>query len=344
MPSTSISTDPSTTHVPSLSLDHLHLLPSFRGQQAPPDHPFHLSLQTYDLENDPIINSAGPFSHQFNFSPQENSPLVGHGFGPVYSNVSLGTTIGAVDYQSPQANTSALQSAASTPQPFSADTDQYFAPHNTPFGNARHMQPFAPSRPLSMTGMPNPTFQFNSMPNASGPPPPFQTPTVVGGHVNPNHVFQGHNAHVPGHRHENMFSLPDDEDNEDEDLAAFADSSMVMGDFHEDAFGLNHASWDANLAQPFGSLPTRVNRRSTSRALPLPDHDANLPTDWQSNSTFARTHGSAASVSDIRNRAIDPRRQKIPRTTSTPTIFRVLLSSSQVSLELLKSQHVVVLP
>ncbi|KAF7846127.1 hypothetical protein BT93_L5201 [Corymbia citriodora subsp. variegata] len=41
------------------------------------------------------------------------------------------------------------------------------------------------------------------------------------------------------------------------------------------------------------------------------------PQDWTIGS-LGRTHGSAASVSDIRNRGNDPRRQKIPRTTSTP--------------------------
>lgn len=42
------------------------------------------------------------------------------------------------------------------------------------------------------------------------------------------------------------------------------------------------------------------------------------PHDWSRSGSFSRTHVSSASVTDIRNRSNDPRRQKIPRTSSTP--------------------------
>jgi GATA-binding protein len=42
------------------------------------------------------------------------------------------------------------------------------------------------------------------------------------------------------------------------------------------------------------------------------------PQDQWNQGSLGRTHGSAASVSEIRNRSNDPRRQKIPRTSSTP--------------------------
>ena len=45
---------------------------------------------------------------------------------------------------------------------------------------------------------------------------------------------------------------------------------------------------------------------------------------WSPGGSLGRTHGSAASVSDIRNRGSDPRRQKIPRTSSTPNAAGML--------------------
>jgi GATA-binding protein, other eukaryote len=42
--------------------------------------------------------------------------------------------------------------------------------------------------------------------------------------------------------------------------------------------------------------------------------------EWNSGPGLGRAHGSATSVSDIRHRDQDPRRQKIPRTTSTPVL------------------------
>jgi GATA-binding protein, other eukaryote len=55
------------------------------------------------------------------------------------------------------------------------------------------------------------------------------------------------------------------------------------------------------------------------------------PGDWNSG-FLARTHGSAASISDIRNRDQDPRRQqKIPRTTSNPALTNQLMHGSVAS-------------
>lgn len=54
------------------------------------------------------------------------------------------------------------------------------------------------------------------------------------------------------------------------------------------------------------------------------------PPDWGSG-LLGRTHGSAASISDIRNRDQDPRRQKIPRTTSTPALSNQNIHASQAS-------------
>ena len=54
------------------------------------------------------------------------------------------------------------------------------------------------------------------------------------------------------------------------------------------------------------------------------------PPGWGSR-LLGRTHGSAASISDIRNRDQDPRRQKIPRTTSTPTLMNQNVDASAAS-------------
>ena len=56
----------------------------------------------------------------------------------------------------------------------------------------------------------------------------------------------------------------------------------------------------------------------------------NSPPDWGS-SMLSRTHGSAASISHIRNRDQDLRRQKIPRTTSTPALSAHHMQSTESS-------------
>lgn len=333
VPNASLSTDPnSITHLPSYSLDHSNSMPSFRFNTSH-DH-YNLNLQTYDLDNDhlndPILNSAGPFQNQFSFSPND-SPLMTNGgnFPTIYSNVSLGTTLGSVEYHSPPPTASAFASAASTPQPF-PDAEQYFVPQSNPMASNRHMHSFGGGgRPLSMSNAMQPSFMFNESNQPfnnrnSGPPPPFQQQSGPSGHVNPNQVFQGaHASQYQLQRNENMFSLPGDSDNEDEDIAAFADSSIgILGDMgtidEGSSMGLSHnLSWDSGLGQPFGSLPARMNRPHR-KTVTIGPTELMQNSEWESSTSLGRSYGSAASVSDIRNRGNDPRAKKLPRTTSTP--------------------------
>ncbi|KAB8336902.1 hypothetical protein FH972_021209 [Carpinus fangiana] len=350
VPNASLSTDPhSISNLPPYSLDHSSSMPSFRFHS---NH-YDLNLQTYDLDNDqlndPILNSAGPFQNQFSFSPND-SPLMTNSssFPTIYNSVSVGTTLGSVEYHSPPPTASAFQSAASTPQPF-PETDQYFMPQNNPMTSNRHMHSFGSSgRPLSMSSSLNPSFMFNESnqpfsSRSSGPPPPFQQQHQqlqqgsMSGHVNPSQVFHGSNASQFGmQRNETMFSLPGDSDNEDEDIAAFADSSMnMLGDMttidEGSSMGLNHnLSWESGLNQPFGSLPARFNRNQR-KTVTIGPTELMQNSEWDSANSLGRSHGSAASVSDIRNRGSDPRAKKLPRTTSTPNATALGTGSSMYS-------------
>lgn len=161
---------------------------------------------------------------------------------------------------------------------------------------------------------------------------PFSVPNFSqAGHVDPSQVlhnnlpFRQDNMQIP--RHENMFSFGGDSDGEEEDGGAFADRTMPAQSEYSpmDDGPLDFNStfqWETNLSNQFNPTPARypagpprktVTIGPTEMVPPSPQDHWNQP-----GGSLGRTHGSAASVSDIRNRGNDPRRQKIPRTSSTP--------------------------
>src|SRR5262249_46161829 len=88
------------------------------------------------------------------------------------------------------------------------------------------------------------------------------------------------------------------------------DSSVeIGGGFH----------WETNLSNQFNPTVVRYPAGPPRKTVTIgPTEMMPSPQDWTTGSSLGRTHASAASVSEVRNRNNDPRRQKIPRTSSTP--------------------------
>lgn len=315
------------------SLDHSMQPPAFNSTQ--PHVPY--NIDTFQLHEDPIITSAGPFQQGFGFSPV-GSPLMTQ--NPSYSNLynptSIASSLNSTDYYSPPG--SAFPSTVSTPQPMNED-NMYFDRNGMDIRGAHSNHSFGPHRPSNLSNsLQQPQYIFNSngtgdsmfsaVPNAPASAP-FPSTFGQNSHVEPSQVL--HNT-LPLRqdssqmlRHENMFSFGADSDNEDEDGGAFADRTMPTpaeySPMDDGSLDLNAGfQWETNLSNQFNPIPARYPAGPPRKTVTIgPTEMLPSPQDhWNQASSLGRTHGSAASVSDIRNRGNDPRRQKIPRTSSTP--------------------------
>lgn len=301
------------------SLDHFSNPPPYSAQsQSTPNIAF--NFDPFNTDQDSMIHSAGPFTNNFDFSTNDSSMFHNDSnipFSSSFGTIGLGSTIASVDYHSPQSG-SRFASTASTPL---VSTEEHMF-----FGRMQQLQQqhqaqmeqqqFENSHLMSLPNQTQPFPMFNSTihhgydpTSYSGPPPPFHNPRFgMHGHVNPNHTMNSEHAGMANSRQTNMFSLQGDSDNEDEDVAAFADKSMDMLSM-DDNLDFSGYSYNPNAARyPAGPPRKQVTIGGTEM----------IGNDWPDSGSLGRTHGSAASVSEIRNRGNDPRRQKIPRTTSTP--------------------------
>lgn len=147
--------------------------------------------------------------------------------------------------------------------------------------------------------------------------PQFQMP----GHLDPAHVM-GNDFNHPSSlpiREPNMFSFGGDSDNEDDEQMNFSDNRMMMGQGYspnEDPSLDMHGSyqWDNTMSNQYN--PASERYAGQRRGVQIGNTDI-IPSPGWDQGGLGRGHGSAASVSEIRNRGGDPRTRKIPRTTST---------------------------
>ncbi|KAF4618049.1 hypothetical protein G7Y89_g14998 [Cudoniella acicularis] len=302
-----------------------------------PTMPF--QLDTFNMEHDPIITSAGPFQQNFSFSPS-HSPLVQHGpFSAMYNNASMASSsLNSNDYYSPPG--SAYPSAVSTPQPIPENEQMYFQ-HGM---DARHQRPHTFSHgPSNLSNSMAPQYMYNAngesmftAVTSSGGANSYTAPGSFGmaQHIDPSQVFQPeHPARSPGVHlgHENMFSFGADSDNEDEEGAAFADRTLMMQ--HEFAQSPMEdpnmemgpggpLQWDASLPGQFNTQAARYPGGPPRKQVTIGGTTTDMgssPLEWEdSGGSLGRTHASTQSVSDNRSRNGNDRRQKIPRTASTP--------------------------
>ena len=322
------------------SLDHSMQPPAFPASQA--QVPF--SIDTFQMHEDPAINSAGPFQQNFNFSPV-GSPMMNQGtsFPNISNPFSMASSLNSTDYYSPPS--SAFPSAVSTPQPMNDDNHMYFDRQGMDI-RSQHSSgvSYGSHRPSTLSTSMQPGFVFN--PNGGGPDSVFSPVTSASsslpfgatsfgqsGHVDPSQVLhnslplrQQHEMQMP--RNDNMFTFGADSDAEDDEGSAFADRNMPTNEFSpmdDGSLDFNTSyQWETNLSNQFNPMQARYPAGPPRKTVTIGPTEIHSPQDHWSPSSLGRTHGSAASVSDIRNRGNDPRRGKIPRTTSTPNTAGLL--------------------
>jgi GATA-binding protein, other eukaryote len=314
--------------VPEYVLDHGTNRPHYQSQgNTFPQVPF--SINTFNINDDSILDSAGPF-HNFSFSPA-GSPLVPEPpLSNLYNPTSMPSSFNSIGYHSPP--TSGFGSTVSTPQPGhdSADRQQYYLGLNN-YGPQRHPTNVGPSvnSHFDYGSGPDPSFGGMSATGYSSSMAPASFPLHTQQHVDPSRVLvpQYSGRHSPAAGYDHMFHLGADSDNEDEEGATLSDRNMLLqagyGDVGNHSLDLNSAiQWDPNVPEyqsyprygPGQGKQVRIGRTET----------VNSPPRWSGVAALGRTHGSTASVSEIHNHDQDPRRPKVPRTTSTPTLSNQL--------------------
>lgn len=290
-----------------------------------PQVPF--SIDTFNINDDPILSSAGPFQQHFTFSPT-GSPVVSNGpFSNVYNPTSMASSLNSTDLYSPPA--SGFPSTVSTPQPRQGNEQQqyYFDPLNYGHHRSTHLTP-AMNAQFSYGSGVEPRFHGMS---AAGPSSSLASSNLPmqQQHVNPSSVLvPDYGRRVsPGvtmASHDNMFQFGADSDNEDEDGGPFAGRNMLpqaeYGSVGDPTLDFNSGvHWESNVTE-YHSYPRFGQGKQVRIGGTEMVHSP--PPEWCSGSGLGRAHGSAASVSDIRNGDQDLRRQKIPRTTSTPALSK----------------------
>ena len=298
--------------------------------------PYH--IDTYSLNDDPILNSAGPMQQNFTFSPTQ-SPMVSSGpFSNVFSTTPMGSSLTSGDYYSPPA--SGYPSAVSTPQP-SHDKDQFYFDHNSmDFRSQRTVPTYASHRPSNLANSLQAQYQYGSNGdlyhnvNHAGSTPSQTFHLHQQQLIDPSSVLvtdysRGASPGMNMGANDNMFQFGAESDNEDEEGTTFQDHNMLTHDYNpgdDPNFDLHSGlQWDPNLSTQFNSMPAYPGQKQVRIGGTEMVHS---PPDWSHGGSLGRGHGSAASVSEIRNRDVDPRRQKIPRTTSTPALANNILTSN----------------
>ncbi|PGH11569.1 hypothetical protein AJ79_04827 [Helicocarpus griseus UAMH5409] len=317
------------------SLDQPHSAYPVNNHTSP-GVPF--NLETFHLSDDPILTSAGPYQQNYPFSPTD-SPLVTSGpFQGVYSQTPMGSSLNSTDFYSPPP--SGYHSAVSTPQAgFDNEHMMYFDQSIDPrthrqMGNFRGSSNLAGSSQSRYLYNTTNESAFNAISTAGPSNIPSPGFSMQQQHVDPTQVItSGEFSSGPSHRlnltrNESMFTFGADSDNEEEDGNPFPDRSMpLQTDYNavdDSSMDFNNAGlhWDSHFTGQYNSVPNSFHghrKHVTIGGTEMTDAGR----DW-AHGSLGRTHGSAASVSEIRNRDQDPRRQKIPRTISTPNTTQLL--------------------
>jgi len=273
------------------------------------------------MPDDPILSSAGPFTHNFAFTPGA-SPMVTNGpFSSHFNQQSLASSLNsAAEYYSPPH--SGYHSGVSTPQPMQDNEQPYY------FGDfgldLRHQRgiPVVPQRHDAMMPGMNGNFNFThpsndqlygSLTSHSMGSYPLQQQ-----HVEPHRVLDpsfGRRV-SPGFSmggRDNMFHFGADSDNEDDD------NQLLLQNYNETLSGdpsldLNSGlQWDSTMSDLHNlqKLPHQPKQVRIGGAEMM-----GTSSDWTGRSLL--TQGSSMSVGDMRGD--DLRRGKVPRTASTPAL------------------------
>ncbi|OLN97257.1 Nitrogen regulatory protein areA [Colletotrichum chlorophyti] len=288
--------------------------------QNPPQASVPFPLDTYNIENDPIITSAGPFQQNFSFSPS-TSPMIPHGpFSSVYNGSSVpSSSLNPSDFYSPPG--SAYHSTVTTPHPMPDNDGFYFG--SMDMRNQRS-QPFRQG-PQNMGNQMNQHLMYNAqngnpMFPASAPSnesaSAFSTAPSPFGHIDPTQVFQpDHPVRSPGMSlpNEGMFSFGADSD--DEDGGAFADRNLVMPqDFSPGPMDeSNSLGWDPSLPGQYSTQAARYPGGPPRKQVTI----GGTTTDYVENNDWDGGNLPRSQSQSFRQGS-ERRGSKVPRTASTP--------------------------
>ncbi|KAF3490781.1 GATA transcriptional activator AreA [Arthroderma uncinatum] len=308
---------------------HSHSHSHTFGMSQPP-HSAPLNLDTFPVDDSSALEHPSFSSGGFQLSPTELSHMQSGAFSNLYSHTPLGSSLNSTDFYSSTA--SGYHSAVSTPHPgFEKDQSAYQHPvgpfHSHSLSNlsapatTRYMYHAANDHPFNMAGSSGASSAVN--PSGFNLQQHFVTPSSGPSHTDPS-ARPSTSLSTRG----NMFSFGGDSDNEDDGNNTFLDRNMdLSADFNMlDDPSMNFGSsmqWDGSYSGSMSSMPSAHSQPSKQQAMGGTDLD-DRNSDWAQLGSLNRTHGSAASVSELRNRDPDPRRQKIPRTISTPNATQLL--------------------
>ncbi|KAK3903449.1 hypothetical protein C8A05DRAFT_14587 [Staphylotrichum tortipilum] len=302
------------------SLDHLH-----QGQALaqPPNHgavPF--PIDTFRVDNDPILTSAGPFQQNFSFSPA-GSPMVSHDpFSSMYNSSSMASTSIGADFYSPSG--SGFPSSVSTPHPLGADGDGFYF-GSMDMRHARQQQPYRAVNPSVANALGhqfpyggNGNLMFPTATSVAEPASTFAAPTSFA-HIDPTRVFQpeisSRSPAVPLSQ-DNMFSFGADSD--EEDGGAFADRNIpIPSDYspqpEENELDNTSMQWHPSLPGNFSMQAARYPAGPPRKQVTI----GGTTTDYVESSGDWEGGGLNRSQSQSFRNA-NGRLGRVPRTASTP--------------------------
>ncbi|KAI9809284.1 MAG: hypothetical protein M1825_002575 [Sarcosagium campestre] len=313
---------------------------TFHNVPAHPHVPF--NIDTFNMDHDPIITSAGPFQQHFNFSPHRSPAVNTTPFSSAYNHA---TSMGTAEYYSPPG--SAFPSATPTPQPLMDGEGMFFDPTSMEMRMQRPAAPYGTKRPTALTTSVQHPYMYPSNNHdlmtgvtSAGSSSGFTSTCYSMQHVNPSQVLQNdytntRSPQVQVPRNENIFTFGGDSDNEEEEGAAFADRTIPSNSKYsplEDSF-LDMSSgfqWESALPGQYNAQSARFPAGPPKKQVTIGGTETvATPQEWNQGSSLGRAHGSAASVSDIRAGNSNPRSQKIPRTASTPNTTQLAQTTVQ---------------
>nr|Q01582.1 RecName: Full=Nitrogen regulatory protein areA; Short=Nitrogen regulator nre [Penicillium chrysogenum]AAA83400.1 NRE [Penicillium chrysogenum] len=343
--------------LPDYSLDHHLLLLLFlaMAQWAPPtsspSHAFQhsLRLDTYGINEDHGLNSAGPYQQNFHFSPSDSPMTAGNPFSSLYAQTPLASSLNSTEFFSPPP--SGYQSTVSTPQPiYEGEQSIFFSDAPSAESHTQRRIPnYIQQRQSNLSASLQPRYMYNmsngeSHPGSAvtGPPTTNMSGFSVPQHVNPSQVL-GHGEFSTTAPASSMFTFGGDSDNEDDDGNFGERGGITMpNDFASLDESVDMSAglhWDGGFPGSVQSLPgfsAQTRKHVTIGSTDMIDG----PLEWNQGGTLGRAHGSAASVSEVRNQNQDPRRYgKVPRTASTPNAAALLRQSLNGSASGLPTNH-----
>ncbi|KAK3954568.1 hypothetical protein QBC32DRAFT_207431 [Pseudoneurospora amorphoporcata] len=309
------------------SLDHT----SHGGMQQQQQQTAHSSvpyaLDTVNLDADSFITSAGPFQQNFSFSPS-TSPMVSHDpftamFGPNNSSLHTGPMNGNNFYSPPA---SAFQSTATTPHPMNEGGDNFYfgvdmrQARQQPYRAGNHGMGNTMAHQFSYGANGNMMFPTTSA--GPDPTPSFTAPNSFNGHIDPTQVFHNEQpVRSPGINllQDSLFTFGAESDGDEEEGGAFADRNLsISHDFssqgmEEAAFDSSSMGWDPSLPGNFSTQAARYPGGPPRKQVTI----GATTTGYVENTGEWDGNGLPRSQSQS-FRQNDPRKEKMPRTASTP--------------------------